>query len=464
MSRTATRAVPDENTSELTSEQLLDARRWVQAARASAIERFPYLDVALTSMVPVAVVGLGTVATDARWRFYYDPVRVLQTAQNQRLDLGVSDWVHEVGHLLRDHPQRWIDMGEGPQWQRLFNVAGDAVINRDVEDMGLLLVPTDVTFQSLPDQAEVEVTMTTEEIYTRLRSRTSEDSSDGGDADKVPIGNAEPRDCGSGSGGERRPWEQPIDDSDGRPIPQDGSVDPDRGDLIRFETADQVRAHVRTQGSGSVPQSLREWSDSVLEPLVDWRRELRAAVSRALSQAAGRRDYSWSRPPRRRVPGYSTPGMAAPAPPSVAVVVDTSGSMSPDDLAQCIADIAALTRSVAGAAGGTPVRVIPCDMQAGPVSLVRTKADVPRIELTGGGGTDMRVGIEAAAGLQPTPEVIVILTDGFTLWPEAPVDPAPRAACIAVVVTDEAESGRDQMPDWITMIAERQSLRSRGSR
>jgi len=147
--------------------------------------------------------------------------------------------------------------------------------------------------------------------------------------------------------------------------------------------------------------------------------------------------------------------MAAPAPPTVAVVVDTSGSMSPDDLAQCIADIASLTRSVAGAAGGVPVRVIPCDAAAGPMSLVRTKADVPRIELTGGGGTDMRVGIEAAANLRPMPEVIVVLTDGYTPWPSAPPTAAPRAICIAVVVTDGSEAVVGQVPTWIQTITAR---------
>ena len=433
-------AAPDPGVVELTSEQLLDARSWIQAARASAIERFPYLDVALTSMLPLAVVGLGTVATDARWRFYYDPLRVLDTRSERRLELLVSDWVHEVGHLLRDHPQRWTETGHAAKWHPIFNIAGDAVINRDVAELGLMLMPMDVTFASLPDEAEVHSRMTTEEIYVRLRSL----------AESTPIPAS--RDCGSGAGGGRRAWEHPIEDAEGSPLPRDGSVDPDRADLIRFETADQVRAHVRSQGNNSVPHGLRTWSDTVLEPIVDWRRELRAAVSRALSQATGRRDYSWSRPPRRQVPGYSTPGMAAPAPPSVAVVVDTSGSMSADNLAQCIADIAALTRSVAGAAGGVPVRVIPCDMAVGPVSSVRTKADVPRIKLTGGGGTDMRVGIEAAAALRPAPDVIVVLTDGCTPWPEAPPAAAPRATCIAVVVTDGSDGMAKQVPGWIVSI------------
>ncbi len=436
---------------------LSDARAWVQAGRASAIERFPYLDVALSSMIPVAVMGLGTVATDVRWRFYFDPGRVQTIPEDERLEVMVSDWVHEVGHLLRDHAQRWHGLGDPARNHPVFNVAGDALINQDLADLGLRILPTDITFDRLPGAAEVEPGMITEEIYRRLLEhcppapRPEGASGDGeGDAG-LPL----PQDCGSGAGGERRPWELPLDDAPtGSPtVPDDGSVDGGRADLIRHETAEQIRSHVRTHGTGAIPHRLRAWAESVLDPIVDWRRELRAAVSRGLSQAAGRADYSWSRPPRRRVPGYTTPGMAAPEPPRVAVVVDTSGSMSPDDLAQCIADIAALTRSVAGSAGGTPVSVIPCDVKVGPVSLVRGRADVRDLQLTGGGGTDMGVGLTAASELSPTPDVIVTLTDGYTPWPPDPPAGAPRARYIAVVVNDEQGEILPDVPQYIHTIS-----------
>jgi predicted metal-dependent peptidase len=276
--------------------------------------------------------------------------------------------------------------------------------------------------------------MTTEEIYHRLRSLVRDQ-----DAAWTP-------DCGSGAGGGRRPWEMPIGDD----APDDGSTDDAQAELIRHETASQIRSHVREHGTQSVPQHLRDWAEGILEPLVDWRRELRAAVSRGLSQAAGRADYTFARPPRRRVPGYTTPGMAAPAPPSVAVVVDTSGSMSQDDLSQCIADIAGLVRSVSGTSGAPAVRVIPCDTDAGQVSIVRSRADVPRIRLTGGGGTDMGAGIDAAVGLRPTPDVVVTLTDGYTPWPERAPAAAPRARHIAVVLAERDVA--DLVPSWIHTI------------
>jgi predicted metal-dependent peptidase len=63
------------------------------------------------------------------------------------------------------------------------------------------------------------------------------------------------------------------------------------------------------------------------------------------------------------------------------------------------------------------------------------------VELVGGGGTDMGAGIDAATALRPRPAVTVVLTDGFTPWP----DRAPRGIRVVVALLgDEAPDG----PQW----------------
>jgi hypothetical protein len=133
--------------------QAADARVWMQAARAWVIERHPYLDVALTSMILVARPGMGTVAVDARWRLYYDPMRVLELQRAHGIKALGGDWVHEVMHLLRDHPVRWEDLRDAPSRHRVFNMAADALVNTDVADLGLPVLATDVTVTTLPPAA-----------------------------------------------------------------------------------------------------------------------------------------------------------------------------------------------------------------------------------------------------------------------------------------------------------------------
>ena len=77
--------------------------------------------------------------------------------------------------------------------------------------------------------------------------------------------------------------------------------------------------------------------------------------------------------------------------PRVAVVVDTSGSMGEDDLAAALAEISGVLKEVG--VGRERVAALSCDADAHTVHRV-TSAD--QVELLGGGGTDMRVGLTAA--------------------------------------------------------------------
>ncbi|MEI8083520.1 MAG: VWA-like domain-containing protein, partial [Actinomycetes bacterium] len=66
----------------------------------------------------------------------------------------------------------------------------------------------------------------------------------------------------------------------------------------------------------------------------------------------------------------------------------------------------------------------------------------------GGGGTDMGAGLKRAADLAPSADVIVVLTDGETGWPDAPPQQNPRATYIAVILRPSS----DEPPEWIRTI------------
>ena len=126
---------------------------------------------------------------------------------------------------------------------------------------------------------------------------------------------------------------------------------------------------------------------------------------------------------------------AAGAGDEVAVVCDTSGSMTDDLLAMALAEVEGLLRSLGMS---RQVRVLACDTAAAPAQRVSSSRQV---ELVGGGGTDMGAGITAAYALRPRPAITVVLTDGYTPWP----DRAPKG--MRVVVALLGDSSPDA-PAW----------------
>src|SRR4029077_17940200 len=125
--------------------------------------------------------------------------------------------------------------------------------------------------------------------------------------------------------------------------------------------------------------------------------------------------------------------------PDVAVVCDTSGSMTEDLLAAALAEVEGLMRAL-GMARQAPVRA--GDPAAGAAQRV---SSARQVELVGGGGTDMGTGIAAAAALRPRPAITVGLTHGFTPWADEP----PRGIRVVVGLLGDAAP---EAPAWARMV------------
>src|SRR6202021_1342615 len=116
-------------------------------------------------------------------------------------------------------------------------------------------------------------------------------------------------------------------------------------------------AHGR--GAGTVPAGLLRWAEAVLSPKVDERKMLAAELRRAVAEVSGAVDYSYRRPSRRGGVARHVvlPALRRPVP-DVAVVCDTSGSMTEDLLAAALAEVEGLLRALGMA---RQVRVLACD-------------------------------------------------------------------------------------------------------
>jgi predicted metal-dependent peptidase len=357
------------------------------AARLWAATRFPYLATGLFGAQVIAEVGSGTVSVDEGWRMRADPDLVAGWTPAQ---LG-SVLVHHVCHLLRTHGERAQAAGVGredaPAWVR----AADAEINDDLVQAGLDLPGRPV----LPRDLGAADGLLAEQYFEAMRgARTTDRSAPRGEGEAAAAW----LDCGSGADGVPRPGEGPP----GLPAWQ--------ADLLRRQVAQDVIEHGKLPGT--VPAGLLRWAEQVLSPKVNWRKLLAAELRRAVAEVSGAVDYSYRRPSRRSASSGDVvlPALRRPVP-EVAVVCDTSGSMTADLLAEALAEVEGLLRAVGLA---RQVRVLACDTAVGPAQRVRSARQV---QLVGGGGTDMGAGIAAAAALRPRPAVTVVLTDGYTPWP-----------------------------------------------
>ena len=86
------------------------------------------------------------------------------------------------------------------------------------------------------------------------------------------------------------------------------------------------------------------------------------------------------------------------------------------------------------------ITVLACDAQ---VQAVRRVSSARQVALEGGGGTDMGAGIDAAVALRPRPQLVVVLTDGYTPWPPAP----PRRTKVVVGLVGDVGSAPPP-PAW----------------
>ncbi len=424
-----------------------DAFRLIETARLRIEKKWPYYAVGLRELRgPIVIPGLaakagGPIAVDKHWRIYVDPEHV-------------GDWTvpqlatalrHELWHCLLSHHARL--RAEGLDRHRVA-----IAVDHEVDSILLSENPSPefppIGHPIPGDQVEhatgLPIGLLAEEYYDLLPPDPPTPS---GGASQPVSGDGEPMPSGgSNQDGEEREWEQgvgkPTESSSGSDAPESGGsgkvegVTDAEAELIKRAVAEAVQQYHK--GRGSLPGGLKRLLDTIAPP-VDLRILLRRAVQNGVA-TRGRVDYSYARPSRRDAGasrGYVSPGSISRKP-EVAMVIDTSGSMSAQDLGEAVSEVIGCARAI----GGT-VKVSSCDASASSWARV---ASVKDVTLTGGGGTDMRVGIDSALEIKPKPHVVVVVTDGETPWPSEPL----KGSALVVILVSSA--GRDKPPKWATTI------------
>lgn len=147
---------------------------------------------------------------------------------------------------------------------------------------------------------------------------------------------------------------------------------------------------------------------------VPWQRVLRRYVGREM-----RRRPVFGRPPRRypHLVGI-VPGKARQAAtPKVMAVIDTSGSMTPEMLADISAELNVMAKTYS-------VTIVECDAKIHAVYSYR-----PIENVRGRGGTDLRPPFEPEFLKQHKPDLVIYFTDGHGPAPDSP-PPVPVVWCL----------------------------------
>ncbi|WP_245402016.1 vWA domain-containing protein [Nocardia albiluteola] len=363
-------------------------------ARLLSVRARPYLATALYALHLLESHAVPTMGVDRYWRCYVSPAFVNCTPVEEL----ASILVHEVSHLLREHHRRSDRFARehdlvGPAERLRMNIAADAEINDDAFGEGLVQPEGAV----MPKTLGLPTGELMEDYLRRFRlGHNTQDFAW--------------LDCGSGADGLDREWDLGPDGADG--------LSEQEREAVRFRVAQGIAGH-----PGDAPRGWRRWAEEALHPPQPWRDLLRAAIRAAASAPGIGDDYTYGRPARRSA---GLPGVVLPSlrhlPPRVSVVIDTSGSVSDAELGSALLETAAVSRAVGGRRD--LLTVLSCDAAAR-IADPLCRAD--GIPLIGGGGTDLRTGFVKALRAQPRPDVVVVLTDGYTPWPDR------RPACRTVV-------------------------------
>lgn len=383
------------------------------AARTRLILEKPFLG-SLVMHLPLKAADpkwCKTTATDAR-SFYYNPDYIARlTLEQTQFALA-----HEAMHCALSHFNR-----RGHRMRHRWDVACDYAVNMILDEERMQ--PPDAALMNAAYRG-----LTAEEIYPLLHEDPPEetqdmhlfdnDSSEGEDGQSQEQSqspgkgqgedeNRDDRRDSQGAEGQQQDSgqgeEQSADDRDGPP--------PAPKDLDKLDEQWKSRLAAAAQAArqaGKLSQSMLRLVDDLLSPQLPWR----ALLARYMMNAA-RDDYSFQRISRREgdalMPRLHSQSV------KVVVALDTSGSVTREELQEFLTEIDALKAQVRA-----DVVLHACDDKldgAGPWHFAMWETMTLPAELSGGGGTDFRPVFSWLEQERINPDILVYFTDAEGQFP-----------------------------------------------
>ena len=344
--------------------------------------------------------------------------------ESQPLETVKGILAHEISHIIFLHHLR----RKGRDFET-WNDAGDYSINSIIENAGFKLpenVLRDVRFNGKPSEEIFNTLMgerptatdnptappqeTPEGKQAEEETPGSEDGEGEKEEGKEP-GNGEKNEDGQeaqGSGGNSKPSPKPPEYSDPGGTGEVRDY-PESDPTARKQAEEEIKIDIIQSAQfakkhGKLPTDMEKYIQELLNPVLPWKEILARFID-----TASRNDYSFTRPnPRYLSQGFYLPSLHAPEIGKVILSVDTSGSISKEEIQNMVSEV----KGILNAYPGTELTVIFCNagIQGTPETL--TQFDELKEIPTPGGGTDFRPPFEYVEEEQIDPKAFIYFTDG----------------------------------------------------
>ena len=469
---------PSARTTGAATQIRVEAAYHLDLAKERVGAQFPYFWGLMASLDTCWTDKLPTMAMSYDRIMFANPSYVCELAR-QDPKVMVSAVFHELSHFVLRHGERL-----GGRDRKLWNMAGDVEIHTTFPENGLPYIPNTLIASELgfPEN------LTAEQYYDLLIEEASKQQAEGGEdgggdgqgggggSSNDSSDDSEDNGSGGGSGGpagmseEARRFydeggcgscshgEPGTDPSSSEGLPGRHREQPSEADTrarrLLKEVAQAAEEHARSSGKGigSLPGSVRRLiEDQKRRPKLNWQALLRSEVARALNSVPGDESVSRTRLARHNAWGKPLVKLQRQESTlSAAVIVDTSGSMGGDDLDAALAEVEGILRRSPKLTDDS-IQFLSVDAA---VQSHETVSDVSqaREALAGGGGTDMMEGVRwLAEDKNSQPDVVIVLTDGYTHIPEH--NPYRRKGIHSVIFAvigprEGAEQLCSQIPKW----------------
>lgn len=449
--------------------------------RAVMFDYFPYISHYVYSLNPVPSEKVPTMAVDTTGNMYYNP----EWSETLTLEQGGYVVLHEAWHIILRHCHRAKELiGHNPTKQQLhdFNIAADIIVWEAMISVKEMAPPDGVTLPNAQQKwPAIQPNMTLSELYYIIHNTEQEGgTSEKSKPDEPQKEESPPPEQAEDHGGATPEPEESSDDSPGESSSAtdsaadqgqdqqgDGSEEVDDhgySDVVHGSSADGVRKDFEDQfndaweayiedklleeceksievlentdphwhpNRGNIPGNLKRVIKQKLHPTVNPWNQLRDAIARAIASYGGIVQPTFLVRNRRQSCLQSNVVIAGEKryQPKVAVIMDTSGSMT----RMCLSKAAAICQQGTRSVGSYRLVCWDAHLQLD-VEVKQSFNDWPA---PGGGGTCMTSAIQYVFDNPKhfgRPDVIICVTDGGTGWPFE----MPRNTKLVIALTQDS--------------------------